>query len=201
MGSEMCIRDSGNPYMHTIYDAFKFDAMGFDVGVQEVNKNWLDAGMNWSYLEETLSATQDMMSTWDKETQQVPQGELVDIGPNGRYVMMGHLLAPVEGKDGKSRPTNLINKFAKLLDGADKDMEIATGAARRVVKAVSDSGVDFRNMGDQVTIKQYRAFVRAVAKELDTTRRLSAMINRTNANKKELAKKIRRDGNLQYYAH
>ena len=185
--------------MHTIYDAFKLDAMGFDVGVQEVNKNWLDASMNWSYLEETLSSTQEMMAAWDKETQQVPQGELVDIGPQGKYVMMGYLLEPVEGKDGKSRPANLISKFSKLLD--DGDIDTATQAARRVITDLQAVGVDFRSMGNQVTMKQYRAFVRAVARELDTSRRLSAMVKKTNTNKQALAKKIRREGNLQYYAH
>ena len=41
----------GNPYMHTIYDAFKLDANGFDVALEEINKSWLDASMNWNYLE------------------------------------------------------------------------------------------------------------------------------------------------------
>ena len=35
---------NGNPYLHTIYDAFKVDAMGYDVVLDEVNKNWLNAG-------------------------------------------------------------------------------------------------------------------------------------------------------------
>ena len=30
--------------------------MGYDVVLDEVNKNWLDAGMNWSYLEQTQAA-------------------------------------------------------------------------------------------------------------------------------------------------
>ena len=37
------MNSGGNPYMHTIYDAFKADANGFDVVVEEVNKNWMEA--------------------------------------------------------------------------------------------------------------------------------------------------------------
>ena len=48
----------GNPYLHSIYDAFKMDAMGYDTVMEEVNKNWLDASMNWSYLEETQKAVE-----------------------------------------------------------------------------------------------------------------------------------------------
>ena len=44
------MNSGGNPYMHTIYDAFKADANGFDVVVEEVNKNWMEAASKWSYL-------------------------------------------------------------------------------------------------------------------------------------------------------
>ena len=194
---------NGNPYMHTIYDAFKFDAMGFDVGVQEVNKNWLDSTMNWSYLEETHKATQAAMDTWNKETQQVPQDTPVDIGPNGKYVMMGYLLDMQKNKQGKMEPTRLINKFKKLLDVREgEDVNAAAyEAARRVFVDLKGVGVDPRNLGEQVTMKQLRTFVRSVARELDTLNRISRMAKKTNANKQALRKKINRVENYQYYAH
>ena len=58
-----------------------------------------------------------------------------------------------------------------------------------------------------MTVRQMRVFVMAMQKELDTGRRLQAMINKTNTNKKKLKKKIDAQkvhkGNevLQYYAH
>ena len=33
---------NGNPYIHTIYDAFKVDANGYDVVLEEANKNWFE---------------------------------------------------------------------------------------------------------------------------------------------------------------
>ena len=55
---------NGNPYMHTIYDAFKVDAMGYDVALEEINMNWMNAGLNWSYLKETQNATRETMNEW-----------------------------------------------------------------------------------------------------------------------------------------
>ena len=63
----------GNPYMHTIYDAFKVDANGYDVVLEEVNKNWLNAGMNWSYLQATYDSTKEKMSEFQKEIKIVIQ--------------------------------------------------------------------------------------------------------------------------------
>ena len=75
--------------MHTIYDAFKLDAMGFDVGVQEINNNWLEAGMKWSYLESTRESTEEALTAWNKEMLQLPQDTTVDISIDGPYRMMG----------------------------------------------------------------------------------------------------------------
>lgn len=84
---------NGNPYMHTIYDAFKLDANGFDVMNQEINKNWLDSSMEWSYLEETRDSTKEAMGNWAKEMNNRPQGELIDVSLEGPGRMMGYLLS------------------------------------------------------------------------------------------------------------
>ena len=54
----------GNPYLHTIYDAFKMDANGYDTVLEEVNQNWLDATMKWNYLDETRKATTEAIGMW-----------------------------------------------------------------------------------------------------------------------------------------
>ena len=47
----------GKPYIHTIYDAFKMDANGYDVILEETNKNWLHTAMKYNYIMEAYNAT------------------------------------------------------------------------------------------------------------------------------------------------
>ena len=193
---------NGNPYMHPIYDAFKFDAMGFDVGVQEVNKNWLDSTMDWSYLREAHDSTKTAMDAWHKESQQVPQSTPVDISANGQYAMMGYLLEPQKTKQGVE-PARLINKLTKTMEFGKNDnrREVAKDAARRIIRELKDQGIDFRNLPDQVTVKQLRTFIKAVEREINILPRLNKMANQTDRNKQELRKKIKGEENYQYYAH
>ena len=199
---------NGNPYMHTIYDAFKFDAMGFDVGVDSVNKAWLDSSMDWSYLEETLAAM-EQINEWDKAMKQIPQDSKVNITMAGPYRMMGYLLEPRKGEDGKTSPANLSYRLSNLVGGetdAQVENKVKEGT-QRIINAVRDSGLDPNNMPDEVTVAQLRKFVIAFSKELDLRKRLNSMINTTNNNKKRLRKMIdaqkKLHGNevLQYYAH
>ena len=68
-----------NTYLHTIYDAFKADAMGFDVVLEEVNQNWLDTSMKWSYLKETKKSTLETMDAWRKQMdKRKPDEELTE---------------------------------------------------------------------------------------------------------------------------
>lgn len=206
---------NGNPYIHTIYDAFKMDAMGYDTVLEEVNRNWLNAGMNWSYLEETFEATKQKMGDWNKAMDQLPQGTNLDTTLDGNYRMAGWLLSMGETVEGKPKPAaNLTRQFKGLLNVpqgiADdpQDLEkFAQAATSRVLAAVNQAGVDTNGEVNQMTVRQMRVFVMAMQKELDTGRRLQAMINKTNTNKKKLKKKIDAQkvhkGNevLQYYAH
>ena len=199
---------NGNPYMHTIYDAFKFDAMGFDVGVDSVNKAWLDSSMDWSYLEETLVAM-EQINEWDKAMRQLPQDSKVDISMAGPYRMMGYLLEPQQTTSGREFPSRISSRLAKLVGGeteAQVDNKVKEGT-QRILNAVRESGLDVNNMPDEVTVAQLRKFVIAFSKELDLRKRLNSMINTTNNNKKRLRKMIEAQkklhGNevLQYYAH
>ena len=195
---------NGNPYMHTIYDAFKMDAMGYDVVLQEVNNNWLKASMEWSYLEETLKATQEAMKKWDTEMKNLPQEHKVDTTMAGPGRMIGWLLQ-VEQTDRGPRYKNLVNKLKNLM--ADADYEDAQQAASVILKHVRESGVDPSQPVDVMTVRQIRKFVDALQVQLRFDPRMRAMIEKTNANKKRLKKKIEAQkvlkGNevLQYYSH
>ena len=46
--------------------------MGYDVVLDEVNKNWLNAGMNWSYLEETRNAMDSLRERWAEKNKGRP---------------------------------------------------------------------------------------------------------------------------------
>ena len=199
---------NGNPYMHTIYDAFKFDAMGFDVGVEAVNKAWLDSSMDWSYLEETRDSLQQIKD-WDKRMNDVPQSTEVDISMAGPYRMVGYLLKPVETDGGKKFPSNLTSKLKKLVGGANEAQQenMAREGTQRIIQSMKDAGFNVYADPKTMTVGQLRTFVRALEKELNLSKRMGAMINATNKNKKRLRKMIdaqkRLHGNdvLQYYAH
>ena len=207
---------NGNPYMHTIYDAFKLDAMGFDVMNTEINKNWLDASMDWSYLEETRDATQQSMSQWAQEFRNAEggMGRNIDISMEGEGRMVGWLLTPQETASGRSFPTRLSNKLRNLVGGENEAQQenIAKEATQRILNAMSEAGVQWQGFGQEgvpmvMSARQYMIFVNAMAKELDLRRRLDNMIEKTNNGKKRLRKVIdaqkKLHGNevLQYYAH
>ena len=194
---------NGNPYMHTIYDAFKLDAMGFDVAVEEINNNWLSEGMNWSYLEETAKSTEAAMRQWHNIMKQRPQTDLVDISQAGDYRFIGWILEPQETQSGKSFPTRLSNKLRNMVHAENEAQaeNVANESVQRIMNRLREGGIDIYNLGDQLTVAQVRTVVDAFAKELSVGSRLSSMINSTNTKKKALAKKIRKKGNYQYYAH
>ena len=191
---------NGNPYLHTIYDAFKVDAMGYDVVLDEVNKNWLKAGMNWSYLQATQDAVMELRQTFRDKYKGRPANSPLTEGEARQ--MMWFLQVPEGGKE----PTNLTSKMSKIIhipDGTpvDKQKEMGKEAARNILRHMKARGYDYRN--SQPTVGMLNAFMEGFAKELNLTHRLGKMIQETNNKKAALAKKIRKEGHkvYQYYAH
>ena len=188
----------GNPYIHTIYDAFKVDAMGYDAVLEETNKNWLDANMNWSYLEETRDAVKRLVDNWNGKMRGRGSWELTS--PNETAVF-SYLLEPKATKNQGVFATNLLNRMKKLIDTSE-DGEAAFNATNRILGAMAKSKYNYKKP-TQPTVQQYRTFVLAMSKELNLSNRLNAMIHKTNTKKKALKEKIKRDGHkvYQYYAH
>ena len=203
--SKLQSASNGNPYLHTIYDAFKVDAMGYDVVLDEVNKNWLDSSMNWSYLEETQAAVAELRKTFtEKYGNRPPNSPLTE----GEAAQMLWFLEMAEGKGGKKFPINLTNKMGKLVEvpaGATPEVarELGKEASANIIKAMKAAGYDANNPPQQPTVGHLMAFMRAFSDEVQLAPRLGRMINETNGKKKKLAEKIRRDGKkvYQYYAH
>ena len=195
----------GNPYLHTIYDAFKVDAMGYDVVLDEVNKNWLDAGMNWSYLEETQEAIKELRKVFqEKYGNRAPGSPLTEAEAR----QMRWFLELAESKGGKQYPANLYNKMGKLIDlpsGATSDQarELGVDAAKRIVNKMKASGYNVFSPPREATVGHLMAFMKAFSDEIQLAPRLGRMVNETNNNKAKLKSKIKRDGAkvYQYYAH
>ena len=196
---------NGAPYLHTIYDAFKVDAMGYDVVLDEVNKNWLDAGMKWSYLEETQKALDKLDAVFNEKYGKRGDNEALTANEAAQMVWF---LKASKNKEGKLVPNNLISKMGKLIhvpDGADSDLvhEMAKESSRNIVGAMIKAGYDYRSPPAQPTVKQLKVFMKAFKDEVNIGSRLGKMVQETNNNKKKLAAKIKQDKAkvYQYYAH
>ena len=195
----------GNPYMHTIYDAFKVDANGYDVVLEEVNKNWLNSAMNWSYLEATYSATQEKMQNFQTELKKRPQDEALS---DNERLYMDWFLGLEEASSGKMYMKNYFKKMPKFKpDMTEWELKESAKDMSNRMKAV---GYDVYNPPEKPTVRQLNAFVQGLAKNLNLKARMEDTIKRTNANKKILKQEILKRGYktpsgeriaLQYYAH
>ena len=195
-----------NPYMHTIYDAFKTDAMGYDVILEEVNQNWLDASMEWSYLKETKKAVDEKMPKWWKEVNaRDPKEKLKD----NERAFMDFILRPEMTDKGDVSMKNFYKKigtagsFEKRGIKHFEQMTVMADAMRKV-------GYDWKQPPAEPTVEQLKVFVSLLEVMLKTQSRLGNAINFTEGRKKELKKEILAKGHktrsgrvipLQYYAH
>ena len=193
----------GNPYLHTIYDAFKVDAMGYDVVLNETNQNWKDVNFKWSYLEETRNAMDSLREKWAEKNKNRSN---TDPLSENEWKMAGYLLAPNKTKSGKVYPTNLLNKFKKLMEstGDDtQDSEIAFKSISNIIKDMKAAGYNVYQPPAQPTLIHLKTFINSLSHELNFRTRLNSMISNTNLKKDNLKKKINSEGHrvYQYYSH
>ena len=195
----------GNPYMHTIYDAFKVDANGYDVVLEEVNKNWLNTGMKWSYLEQTYNATQDKMKEFQQEISKRDPKEPLKKG-EGSY--MQWLLTTSETKSGKQAMMNFVKKMGRFKE-YKTDNEVWDDA-KMMANEMKKVGYNIYSPPENPTVGQLKHFMGVFSKQLNLRGRMSSTIERTNNNKKRLKAEILKKGYktpsgeriaLQYYAH
>ena len=198
----------GNPYIHTIYDAFKSDANGFDVIMEESNKNWFEAATQWSYLEQTNDTLKRELKDFMADASANPTAK---VSPAANEFMNWWLAAP-EGDYGPF-PKNLANKLRSLLtrpDGMDADdwRKLTNRKAKVIWEGMVKSGWKEGN----ATKRDQQVFFMMMRNELMLSDRLGKMINKTNKQKAELVKKIKAQApkpeqglnlsyGLQYYAH
>jgi len=210
----------GNPYMLTIYDAFKMDVNGYDTVLEEVNANWLKASTEWSYLKETKEATEKAVKAWNKKNKgRNPKDKL----SRTERMFMDYMLSLELSKS--PEPTLImkpfVNKMSKMLnlretDANEPDLRIWELAKALKVK-MSNVGYNVYDPPKQgeATWEQLNTFVRFLlaaqgqydgtpnADSLKLSSQFNEAIAHTESNKKKLKEKIKELGVpvYQYYAH
>ena len=194
---------NGKPYIHTIYDAFKVDANSYDVALEEVNSNWLEANQEWSYLQETKDSVNKGFKRYlDNMATKKPDDALSD----NDSIMFNYLVA-LEG--GEPSGDNLRRKVAKIIPNPSKDNVKA--AMTHINKSLKNAGWDrWKPPTGNPTVAQHKALVKALQNVMNYNGRISKLIDITQKQKKEVIDKVKKEGYeirpgvripLQYYAH
>lgn len=217
----------GNPYLFTIYDAFKMDANNYDVVLGEVNKNWMRECMNYSYLQAYKDSTLKLMRDYEKNKAAVLKEKGNDIisdidGLYMKYMLEDHTGAMTE--DGKKKTysgTQLARRLSKMAPHDEKNFGIeAKKWVDSMRNAMQKVGYNYDPQklnwkpAEGITYRQYYAFVDEFYRQLDFKNQITRMIKHTGDKKKKLMEKLRaqgykhrnRDGShtmiaLQYFAH
>ena len=175
--------------------------MDYDVIMEEVNKNWMKASMNWSYLENTFNSTKEAMDTYWKEVNKRNPKE--KLSAQERQYMDFLLVKKPDDKGNMTHP-NLRKYFAKLTD-IGKPWEFEAEFMRGLRKA----GLNY-NPQNELTVADQKVFVSYIQDMLKLGPKFKRMVDKTNKNKQNLAKEMKKRGfhtrsgeaiALQYYAH
>ncbi len=211
----------GNPYMLTIYDAFKMDVNGYDTILEEVNANWLKASTEWSYLKETKEATEKAIKDWSQKNKgRDPKDKL----SRTERMFMDYMLSLELSKS--PEPTLIMKPFVtkmskminsdRQINSDERDSRIWNLAKALRIK-MSGVGYDVNNppKEGEATWEQLNTFVRFLltaqgqydgAPNAESSRfssQFDQAIAHTESNKKKLKGKIKELGVevYQYYAH
>ena len=188
----------GNPYIHTIYDAFKVDANGYDVVLEEANKNWLNGSFDWSYLEEAKNSYQAAATKFWNDLKGLPGDQVINAKDHGGVRMMTYLLTA------KGDVFPLTNRIAKTVfhkeHTAEDHGKWAAGLTEKALQVLIKMG--YKPGSNEVTVDQLRWFFQYMHKNVYSLgHKNTAIVNKTNAKKADLRKKIKPSEVYQYYSH
>ena len=195
--------------MHTIYDAFKTDAMGYDVILEEVNQNWLDTAMKWSYLKETKKSTLDTMDNWRSDINARIKKNPDEVLSDNERAYMDFILKMEYNVEGKPSMKNYYKKIGTAGDFNKRKIPPWKAMNDLAIKMAS-VGYDWMDPPSNPTVTQLKMFVDTLHTQLNVYKRLDHSIDLTERQKKELRKEIMEQGYktksgrtiaLQYYAH
>ena len=204
---------NGNPFLLTIYDAFKVDANGYDVFLEEINLNWMDATLDWSYLEQARNSLTEATKRFEEKMKgREPGDKLTD----NEKVYMDWMLKVSPAASGNMYMANLWGRMSKLTGTAGKVrteeqlQEDRVRMSRVMAAEMKKVGYDPYNPPSEPTVNQLKTFKGLLRNELNLLDRLPKIIKRTNSNKSALRKELLMNGYktesgrripLQYYAH
>ena len=204
---------NGNPFLLTIYDAFKVDANGYDVFLEEINLNWMDATLDWSYLEQARNSLTEATKRFEEKMKgRKPDDKLTD----NEKVYMDWMLKVSPAASGNMYMANLWGRMSKLAGTAgnvrtkEQLREDSIRMSRVMVAEMKKVGYDPYNPPSEPTVNQLKTFKGLLRNELNLLDRLPKIIKRTNRNKVDLRKEMLMNGYktesgrripLQYYAH
>lgn len=197
---------NGKPYIHTIYDAFKVDARSYDVALEEVNNNWYDINMKWSYLKEAKKTVDKNMEDIIKKMKKLDDKQSYD---SNDFKMVQGLVMGKRDKEGNMKPVALTG-FLKTTIELDPNLspkdvkEQVAGFAEAMFGVFERNGI--RMQEDTVfnlTGAQIKTVMREVIRAVNIQKRFTKMIADNEVAKKKLDAEIKRLNvpNYQYYAH
>ena len=180
---------NGKPYAYPIYDAVKVDVNGFDVMFEEINQNWMDVTFGWSYFKEILKSLDAATEVFEKSIKSRPADEILSA-QQAEYMKFN--LATATSSKGNELMLPLIQKLKQLTGNVDSNYLFDT--AKMFEMEMRKVGYDPFNPPSNPNVKQLRTFYALMKRELKTKARLSDLITRTEANKKELRRDLLRNG-------
>ena len=195
---------NGSGYIHSIYDAFKFDANGFTNGVKNVNQNWLDINFGWSYLKETQKSFEAAKkSFYDKL--KVPDDAEVSVGMESGFRKIGELLKVEYTKDGDPYRPALISFIRKVVP-VGVPAEVTEGIVADIENVWAGIGISQTTSPTVLTAKDVKKIVNSLLDATKFESKFKKLIKESEADKMELKALIERnvrDGEIiaQYYAH
>jgi hypothetical protein len=207
----------GKPFFGSVYDMVVTDMNNHHVVVEEINKNWFNINMDYSFLEEL----QDAVLTKMKEYNSAKQTMLKEHGDDPISPLEAGYMHFVLGetglktlKSGKKVPDIAFSPLTKMLSKVMEEKEGKAwfdqqlGAARSMHAAMKKVGFnyDIHKPGyrlppldvfaQETTVKQWCAFVDEYYRLLNFPKRIGEMIVRTNINKKKLAAMMKEEGHV-----
>ena len=206
---------AGNPYIHHVYDAIKADANGFDVLLAETNKNWLNASMEWSYLQASLDSLNAAMAEFNDGLKHFPDSLPILAGPTDEFAMFGVLSKETESAAGNTGPWELTKRLTRIREQPDNKSDQDwffenLKLAKTMINELKQRG--FKQ--ESPTMGDFKFFMKMMNEAVGLGPRMRRMIEKTNKNKQELAAEMKRlapsareslgfdlSHGLQYYAH
>jgi len=213
---ELVGKSRGNPYIHTVYDAFKVDAMSYDVVLKEANRNWYEVNRKWSYLKAARDSFYESKRNF-KDKWKNTSDDTVLTNPNDT-LMMSYFAEWDFEQDGFVNLENKLSKYTNeqkdVKNEKGKDQWIkrvrARGELKRLLETIrrreAFNKEEWTGNLQTVTLGELKEFNKLMEEIIGLPERLTNFINKTEADKEKLFKKIDaaiKAGNLiyQYYSH